>query len=281
VSAPPAASTMSTPQPSRRGGLSHPPASAGGGLSQPPASATPSARVAVRGDALTVELPAAWRCLSSAVLGGGLGEIRSWLNLTVPSTYSRTDPKRHLRERSAALEPPVVGMMTAVDVAGHTSSAVGSARAIATVGVRHGLAAAGRRPRAVPSVGTINLLVMSGAPLTDAGLANALATAVEAKAQALAEVGVPALNASGAATGTATDSVCVACPPGSREPFAGPATRAGGDLARAVRAAVVEGAVGEAVPGGFVAEGAVAEAVPGGIPAEGALGEAFVPRSTG
>lgn len=217
------------------------------GLSAPPVdSGAPRARVAVSGDALTAELPATWRCLSSAVLGGGPGRVRTWLNLTVPSAYARTDPERHLLERSAGLEPPVVGMMTAVDVAGHTSATAKSARAIATVGVTHGLAAGGRRPRSVPRVGTINLLVLSAAPLTDAGLAGALATAVEAKAQALAEAAVPALNALGFATGTATDSLCVACPPGSREPFAGPATRAGADLARAVHAAVLEGALADA-----------------------------------
>jgi len=183
---------------------------------------------------------------SSAVLGGGIGGIRTLLNLTVPPDYGRTDPERHLGERSAGLEPPVVGMMTAVDVAGQTSSTIGSARAVATVGVRHGLAAGGRRPRRLPRVGTINLLVLSTAALTDGGLAGALGTAVEAKAQALAEAGVPALNGPGFATGTATDSVCVACAPGSSEPFAGPATRAGADMGRAVHAAVLEGVLAEA-----------------------------------
>jgi adenosylcobinamide amidohydrolase len=71
---------------------------------------------------------------------------------------------------------------------------------------------------------------------------NALQTAVEAKAQALAAAGVPAVNADGYATGTATDSVCVACPPGGQVPFAGPVTRVGADLALAVLEAVRSGA---------------------------------------
>jgi adenosylcobinamide amidohydrolase len=171
--------------------------------------------------------------------------MRIWLNLGVEPSYSRTDPAAHLAEQAGGLGGPVVGTLTAVDVSTYTSARRGSARAFATVGAAHGLAAAGRRPRAVPRAGTINLLVAVAAPLTDAGLAGALATAVEAKAQALAEAGVPAVNSTGFATGTATDAICVACPPGATEPFAGPATRTGADLAQAVHAAVLEGALAE------------------------------------
>jgi adenosylcobinamide amidohydrolase len=98
----------------------------------------------------------------------------------------------------------------------------------------------------VPPVGTINLLVVTGAPLDDAGLVNALQTAVEAKAQALAEAGVRARNAACAATGTATDAIAIACPPGARVRFAGPATAVGADIAAAVHRAVLLGALADA-----------------------------------
>lgn len=202
-------------------------------------------RLRARPGALAVVLETDHRCLSSAVLGGGLGLVRTWLNLQVPPDYRRTDPEAHLAEASAALERPVVGMLTAADVTEYRSATRGGAVAVATVGATHGLAAAGRRPRAVPSVGTINLFVVVRAPLTDAGLAGALLTAVEAKAQALADARVPAANAPGWATGTATDSVCLACAPGGVERFAGPATRVGAELARAVHAAVLAGALAE------------------------------------
>jgi adenosylcobinamide amidohydrolase len=201
---------------------------------------------------LVAQLPAPHRCLSSAVLGGGLGWLRTWVNLGVPAGYGRTDPADHLAAEAAGLADPVVGMLTAVDVSTYTRGDHGVASALATVGVRHALAPAGTRPRTVPPAGTINLLVVVGEPLTDAGLAGALQTAVEAKAQALADAGVAAANAAGWATGTATDSLCVACPPGGRAEFAGPATAAGSSLARAVHAAVLAGAVAErkqAAPG--------------------------------
>jgi adenosylcobinamide hydrolase len=196
---------------------------------------------------LVVDFGGERRVLSSAVLGGGLVTARSWLNVTVPTDYARTDPADDLAARAARLDlrGPVVGMLTAVDVRAHERRAYGSAEAIATVGVGHALAAAGSRPRAVPTAGTINLLVVVDAPLDDAALAGAAQTAIEAKAQALAAAGIPAANAAGFATGTATDAFCIAAPVGGGVAFAGPATRVGADVGRAVYAAVHAGALAD------------------------------------
>jgi adenosylcobinamide amidohydrolase len=208
------------------------------------ASPEPALRPALSGagERLVVEFEGPDRCVSSAVLGGGLGWVRTWLDLEVVRPYTRTDPDVHLLEESSDLPAPVVGMLTAARVARFQRAVVGGAWSVTTVGVGHALCAAGSRPRAVPAVGTINLLVVVDEPLTDAGLVNALQTAVEAKAQALAVARVMAANAVGYATGTATDSVCVACPPGARSPFAGPVTRVGAELALAVLEAVRSGA---------------------------------------
>jgi adenosylcobinamide amidohydrolase len=198
-------------------------------------------KVSVRREALIVDLGARHRSLSSAVLGGGLGWVRTWLNLRVPSDYRRTDPDRHLGDEARDLPGPVVGMLTAAPVTDVASSAFAGVRAFATVGLGHPLAAAGSRPRAAPPGGTINLLVVVDEPLTEAGLVGAVQTAVEAKAQALADAWVRADNHPGLATGTATDALCVACPPGGRVAFAGPATRVGGAIAWSVHRAVLEG----------------------------------------
>jgi adenosylcobinamide hydrolase len=204
-------------------------------------------RKELREGVLAVELDGPYRHLSSAVLGGGLGEMRSWVNAQVPSDYARTDPEAHLAElvRGLGLPRPAVGMLTAALVRDYVDIARGAARAIATVGLRDPLAAAstGITPGSLPPADTINLLILVEAPLSDAALVGAASTAVEAKVQALATAGVRA--GSVAATGTATDSLCVACPeglPGSRVHFAGPATRVGSDLALAVHDAVVLGA---------------------------------------
>ena len=204
-------------------------------------------RVTVGDATLAVEFGGRRRVLSSAVLGGGLRHARAWLNVTVPADYGRLDPAADVAARAArlGLPAPVVGMLTAVDVRAHRRATHGAATAVATVGIGHPLAAAGRRPRAAPAAGTINLLVLVDAPLDDAALAGASQTAIEAKAQALADARVPAGNAAGFATGTATDAFCVAALPGGGVPFAGPATRVGGDIARAVHGAVLAGALAD------------------------------------
>jgi adenosylcobinamide amidohydrolase len=197
-------------------------------------------------DALVAEFGAELRCLSSAVLNGGFVPARAWLNLQVGHDYSRTDPDVHLREAAAArgLDPDTtIGMLTAADVRAGVLRERGLADAVATVGIGQPLAAAGQRPRPIPPrAGTINVLVVVHAPLTDAALVTAVQTATEAKAQALADAGVLALNHPGHATGTATDAICVAAPAGNRVAFAGPATPVGAAIALAVHGAVRSGA---------------------------------------
>ena len=193
------------------------------------------------GHLLWVDLGSEHRCLASAVLGGGLGAVRTWVNLQVPPDYARTDPGAHLEELTAGFAGPVVGMLTAAPVDRFQDVTVGTARAFATVGLGYPIAAAGRRVVAAPRQGTINLLVVTGAALTDAGLVGALQTAVEAKVQALADAGIEASNHAGLATGTASDAAAVACAPGAFVDFAGPATRAGSELAQAVHRAVYAG----------------------------------------
>jgi len=200
--------------------------------------------------ALVVELGGRRRCLSCAVLGGGLCTATHWLNVQVPAAYARLDPAARCaaEARARSLDPAeVIGMLTAADVRAVQTRRRGVATAHATVGIGQPLAAAGRRPRAVPAVGTINVLVVLSVSLADSALAAAVQTATEAKAQALADAGVSACNHAGHATGTATDSICVASvqsagSAGASEPFAGPATPTGAAIATAVHGAILAGA---------------------------------------
>lgn len=198
-------------------------------------------KVDVRHGGLVVRLESIHRALSSAVLGGGLGSIRTWFNLQVDADYDCADPETDLRNASRDLDDPVVGMLTAARVERFTTGAQGSARAITTVGLKRPIAAASAVPPHVDPIGTINLLAVLDVALTDEGLTNAVQTVVEAKTQALVDAEVFALNSNGFATGTATDSVCVACPPGGIVRYCGPATQHGNDLARAVYSAVLTG----------------------------------------
>lgn len=198
-----------------------------------------------------LDLPmAVWRpgpgyqMISTGVLGGGLGP-REWvLNAQVAPGYGRTDPAVHLRELAAGLglTGPGVGLLTAASVTGLVQRCDQGVHAAATVGLRVPTWAAappgGRDPDLAgpPAPGTINILVVVPVPLAAPALVNAVATATEAKVQAVLEAGF-------AGTGTATDAVCVAAPAGAPgEDFAGPRSPWGARIARAVHAAVRAGA---------------------------------------
>ncbi|MFI2661768.1 adenosylcobinamide amidohydrolase [Micromonospora carbonacea] len=204
--------------------------------------------------------------VSSAPLGGGIG-VRHWVvNATVPMSYHRDDPADHLAELAdqLGLDGPGVGLLTGVDVAEVVARADAGVRVWATVGLGTPVQAAapdlaadpdqaagpvptaapGPARRGVPAhrVGTVNIVVEVPARLGDAALVNAVATATEAKAQAIRELGL-------AATGTPTDAVTVLCPAGG-EPsaYGGPRSAWGAPLARAVHAAVLAGGAGTVVP---------------------------------
>ncbi|MFD4761100.1 adenosylcobinamide amidohydrolase [Streptomyces sp. NPDC058439] len=184
-----------------------------------------------------------WRVCSSAVLGGGIGP-RDWiLNAQVPGGYPRMDPDRHLALIAAAenLTGPGAGLMTAADVTAYTVADDEGVTATATcgLGVRGWAATPAEGTGGPPRPGTVNIVVTLPVPLSDAALVNAVATATEAKVQALLDAGLDC-------SGTPTDAVCVAAPspgPDLGEPFAGPRSRWGARLARAVHAAVLDGAL--------------------------------------
>ncbi|WP_197519342.1 adenosylcobinamide amidohydrolase [Mycobacterium sp. E2327] len=205
-------------------------------------------------------------CISSGPLGGGIG-ARDWVvNATVPLDYNRTDPDRHLTEIGTALKlvGAGCGLLTAVDVTRHHSADDSGVHAAATVGLSSPAWAAApdrhfrREMRSSVQTtefadyqtmehrpptdgdehraGTINIVVAVPVRLSHAALVNAVATATEAKVQALQDTGVPA-------TGTASDAVVVHCPTdGTPETYGGPRSAFGARIARAVHAAVLAGA---------------------------------------
>ena len=192
--------------------------------------------------ALLWRFPAPRRAVSSAPMGGGMGLVTWALNVQVPADYGRTDPAAHLRALSASLglRGRGVGMLTAVDVAGWRWAVEDGAAVAVTVGVTRPTWAAAPddcSDEAVAGVGpgTINVVASVPAVLDDAALVNAATTVTEAKAQALWDGGV-------AATGTASDAVCVVCrAEGPAAGFGGPRSYWGSRLARVVHRAVLDG----------------------------------------
>ncbi|MDX3111282.1 adenosylcobinamide amidohydrolase [Nonomuraea angiospora] len=189
--------------------------------------------------ALLWEFGPGWRMISSALLGGGIGP-REWvLNAQVVAGYSRMDPVDHLL--ALGPEGEGVGMLTAASVDRCVQASDGGVEAYATVGLRVPTWAAAPEGSADPElapmrVGTVNIVTVLPVAMTDAALVNAVMTVTEAKSQALIEAGF-------SCTGTASDAVCVAAPAhGPEELFGGPRSEWGARAARAVHAAVRQGA---------------------------------------
>jgi adenosylcobinamide hydrolase len=194
-------------------------------------------------DALTMlvwRFPEPLLVVSSAPLGGGIGR-RDWvINAQVPDDYARLDPETHLADLAAAhgLGGPGVGMLTAVDLRAVCTAEDGGVCVDVSVGITVPTWAAApddTADRSQPGPGTINIVAIVPERLSRAALVNAVVTATEAKAQALWDAGI-------AATGTASDAVCIACPDeGLAQPFGGPRSQWGARLARAVYRAVAAG----------------------------------------
>ena len=182
---------------------------------------------------------AAVRAISTAPHGGGLGPRRWVVNAEVPPSYARRDPGHHLARLGVSLGLPGrgVGLLTAADVSARTTGWDGGVEATATVGLGHPVLAAAPDEVGRPSmVGTINVVVSVPERMADAALVNLVATATEAKVQALRDAGLHA-------TGTATDAVCVLCPEeGRAHDFGGPRSAWGARTARAVYTAIAAGA---------------------------------------
>jgi len=190
-----------------------------------------------------VRLPSEMRSLSSAVVGGGLASAASVVIQEVPLDYDHDDPVGELSALMDELDAPrpCVGLMTAayvrnvITVERAERNGV-SAVAIVTAGTTNAVTAGERVSASVASgfaphkAGTINIIAIVDAPLSDSGLANAVMTVTEAKTAGMADAGI-------AGTGTTSDAVVVLCPPGGTAAYAGTASDAGVALARAVRAA--------------------------------------------
>jgi iron complex transport system ATP-binding protein len=191
--------------------------------------------------------------LSSAVVGGGLCHVRDILNVHVDDKYDGERPEDDLAAVAAesGADDAFVGLMTAAYTqfarcAVETHGAL-TVAAVVSVGLSNTTSAgvsppfhlegAETRP-VVPPPGTINVVLLVDAALTEAAMVNAVITVTEAKTMTLAEWDVKTPEGEDA-SGTSTDTVVVACTGrGEQLSYAGPATTVGWLGARAVRAAM-------------------------------------------
>ncbi|MEM2047413.1 MAG: bifunctional adenosylcobinamide hydrolase/alpha-ribazole phosphatase CbiS [Candidatus Jordarchaeales archaeon] len=194
------------------------------------------------GNCALITFPVRCRAISSAVLEPGITEIDGVLILQVPIDYSSDAPEEDLTRavEELKLNGKFAGLMTAANLrkvltVKHLSSDGIGVTVIVTAGTSNALVA-GDAPvggRLRPA-GTINVVAFVDKPLTDEGLVGAVITVTEAKCIALRNLGFDA-------GGTSSDAVVIACPNGGEKlRYAGPATKVGALISRAVRDALTE-----------------------------------------
>jgi len=178
-------------------------------------------QVETTADYVHISFSSPQRILSSAVLNGGFVQADHILNWKVSGDPSISEaPDKSLREFALqqGWQGEVVGMMTAASMNSFRMEQVSQQGIDFTVLVTSGLSNARRAGDKADiqdilltskEIGTINLVLICSAQLTDAAMVEAIMVATEAKAAALQEAGIESLVSGGVATGTGTDSIAV------------------------------------------------------------------------
>ena len=194
-------------------------------------------------DAVHVQSKSSLTTLSSAIVGSGFQRVHHILNFHVDKNYYCPNPKADLQTFAGRMgvNERFVGLLTAVNLNKVRLVFLQddglSAGALVTAGVSNA-ACAGVTPPFSHQPGTINIILLLDARLTQAAMLNAVITATEAKSAILREMNI--LTASGdPATGTSTDTVTIAATgKGKLQSYAGPVTTLGWLIARTVRQSV-------------------------------------------
>lgn len=140
--------------------------------------------------------------------------------------------------------PEAVGMITSRDVGtwGEARAEVDGIRAhcVVTLGLSNSESVGRRLPWHPADYGTINILVATDHSLTETAQLEALTIAVQARTVGVMAAGLELET--GLATGTGTDCIAMACPPGQAR-YAGLHTAVGEAIGAAVREAVTASAL--------------------------------------
>ncbi|MYM55881.1 adenosylcobinamide amidohydrolase [Thalassovita mangrovi] len=167
-----------------------------------------------------------WREVRNADLTPEL-DVRHWLERELDATQARD----------------AVTMLTSRDVGSYTEATATAghctAHCVATVGLSNAERVGHRVERAPDAYGTINIAVHLDCGLSQTGLIEAMSIATQARTTAVIEVGL-ALPC-GIATGTGTDCIAIAAPPGVQD-YAGLHTDPGEAVGAAVYRATLAGA---------------------------------------
>ncbi|NQY26754.1 MAG: adenosylcobinamide amidohydrolase [Piscirickettsiaceae bacterium] len=191
------------------------------------------------------------RVISSAILNGGLIKADHIVNRKVPQDSSSCEaPDRSLRDyaNTQGWQGNVVGMMTAASMNSlcieQTCVEGVDITVLVTTGINNARRAGDKADiqelfGISKEVGTINLILICSARLTDAAMLEAVMIATEAKVAALQDADVLSPISCRLATGTGTDAIAVVSGDGPQEiAFCGKHVLLGEWIGRLVIAAI-------------------------------------------
>ena len=197
----------------------------------------PGVKLDVTKEYVHITLETARLCLSSAVLGGGLGNVSHILNLHVSENFKGTKAEFEAPEitlgayaRSKGWVGESVGMMTSAYMNSFAHAALQTEDVILECYLTAGLSNARRAGDPAdwrhfndesPESGTINIILGTNAILTKAALVETLILVTEAKTALLTERNIMSPISGLPATGTGTDTVTVFCGEGRPIRYAG------------------------------------------------------------
>lgn len=173
-------------------------------------------------DHLHIRFSSQYFVTSSSVLNGGMVKADHIINIKVPKISDTSlAPEKTLLDYAHRLgcEGLTVGMMTAASMNSFRMAKETEQGIDIAVAVTSGLANLRRvadpaeyrlMTTAKPCIGTINIIVVTSARLTETAAIEAVLMVTEAKTAALQEAGVKSPISNQIATGTGTDSVAIA-----------------------------------------------------------------------
>lgn len=197
---------------------------------------------------IKVDSPVPLKTLSSSVLGDGFGWNKTFVNRHVHRDYNCDDPAQEYKDYlvSAGIDSvETVAMMTAARLEDASFITMEEEEFTLFVTVTAGTSNAVDVSKAyqqdhVQTPGTINTWIFIEGELPDAAFVQALMTATEAKSKALQEEHIVDPMTNTIATGTSTDSICIAATQtGTKLEYAGTVT----PLGKAIGKAVFEGTI--------------------------------------
>lgn len=196
------------------------------------------------------------RMLSSAILNGGFQKADHFVNLKVDANFNgektefeSPDVTLQRLADSQNWKGRCIGMMTAALMSSFQRVRMEAQgvwiEVLVTSGISNARRAGDRADYSFMNekcakLGTINILVVTNANLSDAGLVECIMMVAEAKAACLQDLNVISPVSKRVATGTGTDSTAIACGLGPEIQYCGKHVLFGEILAKSVYSAIKE-----------------------------------------